>query len=122
MDKKMFYSYSQAEDKCIGHLRIDFGKSGKEFYHSWFSHEAEKYNDAAFRKTLQSVVDNERKTMLKDRKSMRNYFSNHDGVLLEEYPVSRGFVVNRSNYEFYIRCTPHPGYYDAYIYCYIKEA
>ena len=41
-DYKMFYSDGPAEDRCIGHLRGDFGKSGDEFWHSWFEESARK--------------------------------------------------------------------------------
>lgn len=121
MDKKMFYSSTPAENRCIGHLRADFGGTGREYHSSWYSHTAEKYNDAHFRKVFNATVKELHKNLLKNRASMRKYIRENPTDILEYNPDVHGYMKEVDKYEFYIRCTPEPGYYDAYIYCYIKE-
>ena len=47
---------TDAERGCVGYLRGDFGRSGTEFWTSWFDH-SPKLNNEKFRQELQTVVD-----------------------------------------------------------------
>ena len=47
---------TDAERGCVGHLRGDFGRSGTEFWTSWFDH-SPKLNNEEFRQELQTIVD-----------------------------------------------------------------
>ena len=57
----LFYSeLEEAADKTlgtVGHVRMDFGSSGKEFYHSWWPHNGDRFNTDEFKGELQEVVD-----------------------------------------------------------------
>ena len=68
------YSGNHEEDLergCIGHLRGDFGHSGKEFWTGWFDHQPDLKNKA-FQDELQDVVNGLRREggLLKDFASM----------------------------------------------------
>lgn len=55
--------YSQAEEDrdwqsgTVGHVRMDFGHGGKEFWHTWWPHNQDQFNTPEFKETLQTVVD-----------------------------------------------------------------
>lgn len=74
----LFYSQlDEAEDTVlgtVGHVRIDFGSSGKGFYHTWWPHNDDRFNTDEFKGELQEVVDAPRAVgPLKDLPSMRSY-------------------------------------------------
>lgn len=55
--------YSQVEEDrdwqsgTVGHVRMDFGHRGKEFWHTWWPHNQDQFNTPEFKETLQTVVD-----------------------------------------------------------------
>ena len=55
--------YSQVEEErdlqagTVGHVRMDFGSSGKGFHHSWWPHNEDQFNTGEFKDDLQEVVD-----------------------------------------------------------------
>ena len=56
----LFYTPHPEEDKrlgTIGHVRMDFGRSENEFWHTWWSRSPEELNSPAFKAELQEVVD-----------------------------------------------------------------
>lgn len=57
----LFYSQmDEAEDAVlgtVGHIRMDFGASGKEFYHTWWPHNGDQFNTGEFKDELQKFVD-----------------------------------------------------------------
>lgn len=56
----LFYAQPPELDQqmgAIGHVRIDFGQSGKEFWHTWHPRGEESLNNAAFKGELNQVVD-----------------------------------------------------------------
>ena len=72
--------YSQVEEErdlqagTVGHVRMDFGSSGKGFHHSWWPHNEDQFNTGEFKDDLQEVVDTLRADgPLKDLASMRAY-------------------------------------------------
>ena len=86
----LFYSQmKETEDAAlgtVGHVRMDFGSSGKGFYHTWWPHNDDQFNTKEFKGELQEVVD--------------------------------GYVVDTEHYRYCLRCTPSPGDYQGYLYCY----
>lgn len=119
-NKDLFYSGSDSETRCIGHLRMDFG-SGKEFWTSWHPHAAGEHNNAAFSGELQSLVSQLRKTLLRNRARMYKYLAEYPAAVLEDGSLRYyGYCVRTARYAFYIRCTPELGNY-SYIYCYLRE-
>ena len=116
--------YSQETEKqdqrlgTVGHLRIDFGSSGLEFWSSWWAHNGNQLNTAEFKSNLQRVVDELRQNgPLKDLKAMQEYCAEHGGAIANE-DKSHGFIVENENYQYCLRCTPLPGHYQGYLYCY----
>ena len=56
----LIYAQHPEEDKrlgAVGHVRMDFGRSGNEFWHTWWPRGPEKLNSPAFKLELQEVVD-----------------------------------------------------------------
>ena len=56
----LFYTPHPEEDKrlgTVGHVRMDFGRSGNEFWHTWWPRGPEELNSPAFKAELQEVVD-----------------------------------------------------------------
>lgn len=117
----LLYSASRDEDKergCIGYLRGDFGKSGNEFWISWFDHQPE-LRSAAFHDELQNVVN----ALRKQDGLLRNFASMsrgcRDGLSCND---SFGFRAESPHYSYCLRCTPRKGDYNFYLYAYDKNA
>ena len=56
----LFYTPHPEEDKrlgAVGCVRMDFGRSGNEFWHTWWPRGPEELNSPVFKKELQEVVD-----------------------------------------------------------------
>lgn len=82
----LFYSQmDEAEDAVlgtVGHIRMDFGASGKEFYHTWWPHNGDQFNTGEFKDELQKFVDMLRSDgPLTNLASMRNYCYQHGGKI-----------------------------------------
>lgn len=85
----LFYSQmDEAEDAVlgtVGHIRMDFGASGKEFYHTWWPHNGDQFNTGEFKDELQKFVDMLRSDgPLTNLASMRNYCYQHGGKITED--------------------------------------
>jgi len=66
----LFYAQHPEEDKrlgAVGHVRMDFGRSGNEFWHTWWPRGPEELNSPVFKAELQEVVDTLRESVLKSR-------------------------------------------------------
>ena len=66
----LFYTPHPEEDKrlgTVGHVRMDFGRSGNEFWHTWWPRGPEELNSPVFKLELQEVVDTLRESVLKNR-------------------------------------------------------
>ena len=102
----------------VGHVRMDFGSSGKGFYHTWWPHNDDQFNTEEFKGELQEVVDVLRADgPLKDLASMRSYCYRNGGEITEDGRCY-GYVVDTEHYHYCLRCTPSPGDYQGYLYCY----
>ena len=56
----LFYAQHPEENKrlgAVGSVRMDFGRSGNEFWHTWWPRGPEELNSPAFKAELQEVVD-----------------------------------------------------------------
>ena len=106
------------ERGCVGHLRGDFGKSGGEFWVSWFDHQP-KLKSTAFQDALQNVMSGlrEKGGLLHDFASMGR--GCRDGLRYED---SFNFKADTPNYAYYLRCIPRRGDYNFYLYVYDKAA
>lgn len=118
----LFYSQmDEAEDAVlgtVGHIRMDFGASGKEFYHTWWPHNGDQFNTGEFKGELQKFVDMLRADgPLTNLASMRNYCYQHGGKITEDGRCF-GYIAETEHYRYCLRCTPSPGEYQGYLYSY----
>ena len=117
----LFYAMTPEEDQrlgCIGHVRMDFGHRGQEFWHTWWPHNEDRFNTPEFKEVLQRFVDDLRQTgLLKNLGAMDAYCWQHGGSITEDRR-SYGYIAETENYRFCLRCTPFPGEYQGYLYCY----
>lgn len=108
------------EPNCIGHLRGDFGRGGKEFWHTWFEHQSD-LKTPEFKAEFDALINYLRKLgLLKDRYSMAQYCHKHREARLRNagYSEVYGFRVNTAKHRYYVRCFPSFGDYNFYVYCY----
>lgn len=115
----LFYAMTPEEDQrlgCIGHVRMDFGHRGQEFWHTWWPRGPEELNSPEFKAELQEVVDVLRTSVLKDLAGMSQYCRNHGGDV-GGWPTNYGYIVETENYRYCLRCNPVPGDYQAYCLC-----
>lgn len=122
----LFYAQTPEQDEAlgaIGHVRIDFGHKGKEFWHTWHPRGAEERNSPEFKAELDEVVGQLRKSVLQDLASMRSYCYSHGGeieggICTQNY----GYTVETERYRYLLRCNPVKGDYQAYLSCFDKQA
>ena len=117
----LFYAQLPDEDKrlgAIGHVRMDFGKSGNEFWHTWHPRGAEELNSPAFKAELQQIVDKLREDVLKNRFAMERFCYEHGGKINGGWTQNYGYIVETEHYQYCLRCTPSPGDYNAYLTCF----
>ena len=117
----LFYAQHPAEDErlgCIGHIRMDFGRSGNEFWHTWWPRGPEEWNSPEFKSELQEVVDVLRQSVLKNRTSMENFCYGHGGEISGGYVQNYGYVIETERYCYCLRCNPSRGDYNGYLTAY----
>ena len=122
----LFFAQTPERDEelgAIGHVRMDFGRGGKDFYHSWWPRGPKELNTQEFKAELQEVVDELRKNVLRSLGSMSRYCWSHGGEinggsLCQNY----GYVVETERYLYRLRCNPTEGDYQAYLSCFDKQA
>lgn len=107
---------------AIGHVRIDFGRSGSGFHLDWFPKGPEELKTPEFKSELQEVVNDLRKSVLKGLGSMHGYCHRHAGEIdggtcCQNY----GYVVETNRYLYRLRCNPAQGDYQAYLSCFDKQ-
>lgn len=124
-DTHLFYSMTSEKIRkygCIGHVRMDFGRGGKEFWHTWHPHGPESLNSPAFKAELAEVVNEMRKSVLKDLASMTDFCRKHGGEISGGWAQSYGYIAETVNYRYCLRCNPVYGDYQAYLVCFDKQA
>lgn len=120
--KELYYSGNDYEGRCIGHIRGDFGKSGDEYWATFWEHEGINAAGEGCKAELTALVNTLRNNLLKSRKHMKQYIRQLPPLILESGEImSYGYQVTTEKYNYYIRCTPYPGVYDFYIYIYVRE-
>ena len=121
----LFYALKPEQDHalgCIGHVRMDFGSSGKEFWHSWHPRGDEALNNSAFKEELNAVVDELREGVLSSLSGMTHYCATHSGEIPGGWRQNYGYVLDTENYRYMLRCNPYRGEYQAYLTCFDKRA
>ena len=81
----LFYSQVDADEDLssgtVGHIRMDFGHVGKEFWHTWWPHNDDQFNTQEFKADLQTVVDALRtEGPLRDLATMRSFCNQNGGT------------------------------------------
>ena len=110
----IFYAMPPEEDaalSAIGHVRMDFGRSGKDFWHTWHPRGPEELNNAAFKAELQEVVDELRASVLKDYNAMTRYCESHGGKIDGGWVQNYGYIIETEGYRYCLRCNPVQGDY-----------
>ena len=102
----------------IGHLRIDFGRNGKQFLHTWKQRGKAELNTPIFQEDLRQVMDMLRKDVLKDLKSMRQFCRENGGKIPGGQVQNYGYTITSDVYEYYLRCNPVNRGYQAYLTCF----
>ena len=120
----LFYALPTEKDielGCIGHVRIDFGRSGNGFYHTWHPRGPEELNTQDFKAELNEVVEELRKSVLKSFSGMTDYCHDHGGEISGSWVQNYGYIVETEHYRYCLRCNPVPGDYQAYLTCFDKR-
>ena len=124
-EELLFYTDKLLDEKdgCIGHLRIDFGKSGDQFFSTWSDHSNKDGNDSIFKKEFDAFINDLRQNVLKSRRDMRDYCRGKDDCRNTHsyYDDCWGFRCLTNKYAYYVRCTPVEGDYECYVYAYDKS-
>lgn len=115
----LFFTLPKEQDAelgAIGHVRIDFGREGKEFWHTWWPRGDEALNSTEFKAELTELVNELRETgPLKNLNTMYNYCAGHNGEIKSSWRQNYGYVIETENYRYYLRCSPGQGDYHAYL-------
>ena len=119
--------YSQVEEErdlqagTVGHVRMDFGHGGREFWHTWWPHNEDRFNTPEFKAELQEVVDALRaEGPLKNLSSMSSYCYKNGGTITAD-GRNYGYIAETEHYCYCLCCNPTLGDYQGYLYCYDKR-
>ena len=126
--QSLFFSGSAKDDRknrCIGHLRGDFGDHGEGFHTSWWATSNCSLNTEAFKADLARVVTwlEEDSSPLRSFHMMELFCARRECARLPgERPAAYGFGVDTKGYQYNLRCVPHKGEYNFYLYCYQRKS
>ena len=119
----LLFSHSDRDTElgCIGHLRADFGRSGKEFHSTWWEHCGD-LKTQAFKDELNVVIDHlrEKGNMLDGYNGLMNFCGENPGSRLESSyrDDSYGFRIDTVDHSYFLRGCLTRGDYNLYCYCY----
>ena len=99
-------------------VRMDFGRSGNEFWHTWWPRGPEELNSPVFKAELQEVVDTLRESVLKGRFAMERFCYARGGKISGGWTQNYGYIVETEHYRYCLRCNPSPGDYNGYLTAY----
>ena len=118
----LFYAMKPEQDAelgTVGHVRMDFGATGKEFWPTWWPRGGDELNTEEFKVELSEVVNELRATgPLKDLSAMMRYCGDHGGAIEGGWRQNYGYIVDTDNYRYCLRCSPSQGDYHAYLTCF----
>jgi len=104
---------------AIGYMRADFGRSGREFWTTWFDCQRH-LKTQAFKYEFDDVIDSLRNDGLKppfaSRENLIAYLRGTPG--LELPGGSMAFMVQTTDFSYYMRCRPQYSDYDIGVYAY----
>jgi hypothetical protein len=105
---------------AIGYMRAGFGRSGKEFWTTWFDSQAH-LKTPAFKNEFDGLVNSLRgdgeRPPFASRYALAVFCADRPGT---ELPAGRGkgFMIRTPDYSYYARCNPQYGDYDIGLYAY----
>lgn len=118
-EKALFFALPEEKDLelgTIGHVRIDFGYRGKEFWHTWWPRGKDEWNSDEFREVLGTLVTALRVDgPLKDIDAMDSYCRANGGEIEGGWAPCYGYVAETEHYRFCLRCISVCGDYNAYL-------
>ena len=98
-----------AQMGAIGCVRMDFGKRGTAFWHTWHPRGDESLNSPEFKAELTDLVNELRKTgPLKNLSAMAGYCRNRGGEIEGGWRQNYGYVIETERYRYCLRCNPGP--------------
>jgi hypothetical protein len=114
LDKEIAERY-----RAIGYLRVDFGKTGYEFWSTWFDIQPE-LNTNNFKLELDDIINSLREDgknpPFMNRNNLRMFNLTTPGKDLNER--GSGYIIRTLEYTYYFRCKPCIGDYDVYCFAY----
>ncbi len=121
------YTYaqsSQIKSMCglVGHLRADFGKSGNEFFYTWFGFRND-LNTPEFKADFDAVINSFRENgnFLSGRTNLIHFCHSDPAMYYGNDRSEYGVRVNSKDYAYLMRLITMPGNYNLYCYCYTRE-
>jgi hypothetical protein len=103
---------------CVGYMRLDFGKKGDEFWHTWFD-QCGELNTQAFKDDFKNVIETLRESVLTNLSSMATYcYNNPQAKLHTGRESTYGFKVQTDSHVYYLRCFTQKGDYNLYCFAY----
>ncbi len=116
-ETELFYSNSTAEEKCIGHLRIDVDGYGK-LWTSWWPHSAaQKHNREPFKAEFNALINALQRELFKKPEKLPAILRELNFPLMNADRRYYGFHIDTGFYSYYFRVFPGKGDY-SYCYCY----
>ena len=107
----------------IGHLRGDFGSSGKEFWTTFFD-AIPTLKTQAFKNDFDRVINHLRSKecdLLASRRDMIAYAEKNDACRYDTWlGVQYVFRIDTDCFTYLLRCLPQKGNYNFYCWCYEK--
>ena len=101
---------------AIGHLRVDFSKSGREFHCTWFDKQPH-LKTPAFKAEFDSVINSLRdvgeRPPFASRENLATFCSGTPGKELTT-TQGGGYMVRTQDFSYYFRCKPSASDYDVY--------
>ena len=120
----LFYSPKDGiidrELACIGHLRLDFGHYGREFWTSWWPHNNDELNVHPFKEKFDELVNALREGGPLQNLSAMSRYCTANGAGALGGGGSYGYIAESERYRYCLRFIPRQGDYNGYIYAYDK--
>lgn len=120
-DHAMFFRNDAESGRCVGYLRVDFGRDGHSFYHQWFD-QTKSENTPEFKDEFHEIMTLLRRDILSDLSSSMDYCYNHPQAKLPGRDgYDYGFKLETETRQYFVRCTTLRHDY-FYVYAYNKAA
>lgn len=118
----MFYARTKTEyesEGYIGYLRIDFGSSGTEFWHTWHPFN-DGLNNECFKQDFYPMVDLLREGPLHSMSEMCKFIDKNGGRL-QDSCNHFGYIIESDHYRYFAKFIPCKGDYNGYVFAYVKS-